>query len=111
MRSHVLFFWLQALNSFIAPIPGFEGDIPIPAILVLARPPGDESTNNPFAGASANSYKTQAGKRKAAPNPTPQKKAKKTAGKSPGGIKINEPAPKAPTPTPALDSRVRIPIH
>jgi hypothetical protein len=62
---------MQALDSFISPIPGFEGDIPIPAIPILAQPPGDESTSDSSAGVSASALKTWAGKRKATANPTP----------------------------------------
>jgi hypothetical protein len=31
---------MQDLDNFISPIPSFEGDISIPAIPVLAHPPG-----------------------------------------------------------------------
>jgi hypothetical protein len=97
---------MQDLDSYIFPIPGFEGDIPIPAILVLARSPSGELASDPSAGAS----KTQAGKRKATATPTPQKKAKKATGKSLSGIKINEPAPKAsPALNPLMDSRQKNP--
>jgi hypothetical protein len=89
---------MQALDSFISPIPGFDGDIPIPTILVLAWPPSDESTSDPSTRASA--LKTQGGKKKTIANLTPQKQARKTMGRSAGGIKINEPAPTAPTLTP-----------
>jgi hypothetical protein len=44
-------------------------------------------------------------------NPTPQKKARKTTGKSAGGIKINEPVPKAPTLTPPSGPRRKISIQ
>jgi hypothetical protein len=71
---------MQALDSFISPIPGFEGDIPIPAIPILARPPGSESINDPSARANASISKSWAGKRKETANPTPQKKAKKVLG-------------------------------
>jgi hypothetical protein len=102
---------MQALDSLISPIPGFDGDIPIPAILVLARPPSDELASDPSTGASTSASKTRSSKRKAAANPTPQKKAKKATGRSSGGIKINEPAPKAPSSSPPLGSRLKIPIH
>jgi hypothetical protein len=99
------------LYSFISPIPGFNGDIPILAIPVSTKSPGDESVSNPSTGASAGVSKTQAGKRKATTNPT-QKKAKKATGKSFSGLKINEPAPRAPpAPTPPSGPRKRIPIH
>jgi hypothetical protein len=92
---------MHALDNFIFPIPGFEGDIPIPAIPVSARSPSDRLASDPSARASAGASKTHAGKQKATANPTPQKKAKKNATcKSVGGIKINEPASKAsPAPT------------
>jgi hypothetical protein len=64
-------------------------NILILAILVFGRHPGDESTSDPSTGVSANTLMTQAGKRKVTANPTPLKKARKTMGKSTGGIKIN----------------------
>jgi hypothetical protein len=60
---------MQALDNFISPVPGFDGDILILAIPVLARPLGDEPTSGPSAG--ANALKTWVGKRKATANPTP----------------------------------------
>jgi hypothetical protein len=102
---------MQDLDSFISPIPGFKGDIPIPAIPVLARPPGGEDINDPSARATASASKTHASKRKATANPTPQKKAKKTTGKSSSGIKINEPVLKASASTPPLGLRKGIPVH
>jgi hypothetical protein len=50
---------MQALDNFISPIPGFDGDILIPAIPVSAQPPGDESTSDPSARVSASALKTQ----------------------------------------------------
>jgi hypothetical protein len=91
---------MQALDSFMSPIPNFNSDILIPVVSILAQSPGDEPTSDPSAGASASGSMTRAGKRKAAANPTPQKKARKTTGRSAGRIKINELAPKAPALTP-----------
>jgi hypothetical protein len=102
---------MQALDSFISPIPGFDGDILIPIIPVSARPPGGEAIDDPAVGANVGASKTQAGKRKATANPTPQKKAKKATGKSSSGIKINEPVPKAPASTPPSGPRKGIPVH
>jgi hypothetical protein len=103
---------MQALDSFISPIPRFEGDILILTIPVSTRSPSGESVNDPSAGASVGASKTQTGKRKAAVNPTPQKKTKKAMGKSSSGIKINEPIPKAsPAPTPLSGSGQKIPIR
>jgi hypothetical protein len=100
------------MDHFISPIPGFEGDIPFPTILVSTRSPSSELANDPSVGAGAGASKTQAGKCKATANPAPQKKAKKAASKSIGGIKINEPTPKAsPTPTPPSRSWKKILIH
>jgi hypothetical protein len=53
---------MQALNSFISPILGFDGDIPILAILVLGRSPGDELMSDPSVGARASSSKARVGK-------------------------------------------------
>jgi hypothetical protein len=100
---------MQALDNFIFPIPSFDGDVPILAIPILARSPGDDSASDPSAEASAS--KTQANKQKATANPTPQKKAKKTTRRSSSGIKINKPTPKAPASTPPSGSRQRMPIH
>jgi hypothetical protein len=102
---------MQTLDSFISPILGFEGDIPILAIPVLTRSPSGESAIDPLAGASARALKTLTGKWKAAAYPIPQKKTRKATGKSSSAIKINEPAPKAsPALTPS-DSRQNIPIR
>jgi hypothetical protein len=102
---------MQALDIFISPVPGFNGDIPILAIPALVRPPGDQPTSDPSVGASANASKTQAGNWKATANPTPQKKAKKATGRASSGIKINETIPKAPALTPSSVPRQKIPIH
>jgi hypothetical protein len=79
----------------------------------LARPPVNESIDDPSARAkvSASASKTQTGKQKATANPTPQKKAKKVTGKSSGGIKINKPTPKAHALTPPSGPQKKIPIH
>jgi hypothetical protein len=100
---------MQALDSFISPIPGFEGDIPIPTITVSARPPSSESASNPTTEANAGGSKTRVGKRKAPVILTPSKKARKTTGKSNNGIKINEPTPKDSTPlTPPSSGQKKI---
>jgi hypothetical protein len=99
---------MQALASFISPVPGFYGDISIPVILVLARPPGDELASDPFTRAGASALKTRAGKRKATANPTPQKRARKTMGKFAGGIKINEPVAKTSASTPPSGPQCKI---
>jgi hypothetical protein len=62
---------MQALDNFISHVPGFDGDIPLLAILILARPPGDEPKSDPSTGASASASKTRASNRKAIANPTP----------------------------------------
>jgi hypothetical protein len=87
--------WMLALDSFISPIPGFEGDIPIPAIPVSTRYPSSESASDLSVGAGAGASKTQTGKRKSAATLTPQKKSKKVTGKSSTRIKINEPTRQA----------------
>jgi hypothetical protein len=69
---------MQGLDSFISPIPGFEGDIPIPAIPVLTQSPSSESASDLSAGASAGSSKTQTDKQKVAAYLTPQKKPKRS---------------------------------
>jgi hypothetical protein len=102
---------MQALYSFISPVPDFDGDIPILAVPISAQPPSDELVTNPSARASASASKTQSSKWKAAANPTPQKKGKKATGRSSSGIKINEPTPKAPALTPPMGPRQKILIH
>jgi hypothetical protein len=102
---------MQGLGSFISPVPGFDGDIPIPAIPVSARSPSDESTSDPSAGADASALKTRAGKRKATANLTLQKKVRKTTRKSAGEIKINEPTSKSSALTPTSGPQWKIPIQ
>jgi hypothetical protein len=87
---------MQDLDNFISPIPGFEGDILIPAIPISARDPGVESSEDPSARSSVSASRTWAYKRKAPINPNPHKKAKKATGKSLGWIKISGPKQKAP---------------
>jgi hypothetical protein len=81
---------MHALDSFISPIPGFEGDNPIPSIPVSARSLSGESASDPSASASDGASKTRAGKRKVTVNLTSQKKAKIAMSKSASGIKINK---------------------
>jgi hypothetical protein len=102
---------MQALDSFISPVPSFDGDIPIPANLVSVQPPSDESMSDPSTEASASTLKTWTGKQKVTANPTPQKKAKKPTGRSACGIKIIGPAPKAPALTPPPGPLRKIPIQ
>jgi hypothetical protein len=102
---------MQALDSFVSPIPGFEGDIPILTILVSAKPPNGEVDSDSSTGVSADTSRTRAGKRKATANPTPQTKANKAMWKSSGGIKINKLAPIAPTQTPPSGPQKGILIH
>jgi hypothetical protein len=96
---------MQALDNFISPVPGFDGDIPISAVLVLAQPPAYEPMSDPSTGASAISLKTRVGKRKATANLTPRKEARKTTGRSAGGVEINEPTPKTSASTPSGPQR------
>jgi hypothetical protein len=100
---------MQALDNFIFPVPGFDGDILILAVPVLARSPGNEPVSDPSIGASAS--KTQVSKHKATANSTPQNKAKKATGRSSGGIIIDEPTLKAPALTPPSGSQLKILIH
>jgi hypothetical protein len=112
LKSQYSYIWMQALDSFISPIPGYEVDIPIPTIPVLAQSPSGESASDLSARAHVKASRTRAGKRKAATNPTRQKKNKKATWKSSSGIRINEPTPKAsPAPTPPSGSWQKIPIH
>jgi hypothetical protein len=62
---------MQDLDSFISPIPGFEGDIPISTIPISARPPGGEAIDDPSAESNAGASNTQTSKRNAAVNATP----------------------------------------
>jgi hypothetical protein len=82
LESHFSLVSMQALDNFISPIPGFDGEISFPAVPVSARPPGDESVGDPSTGASVSASKTRVGKWKASAKPAPQKKAKKAMGKS-----------------------------
>jgi hypothetical protein len=85
---------LQALYSFISPALAFEGDIPILVILISARTPSVESTDDSSAGPNTGSSRIRDGKRMVVTTPPPPKKAKKVMGKNFGGGKINDPAPK-----------------
>jgi hypothetical protein len=71
---------MQALDSFISPIPGFDRDVPILAIPVLTQSPGNEITSDPSAGVGASASRTRAGKRKTTANLTPQKKPRSARG-------------------------------
>jgi hypothetical protein len=76
---------MQVFDNFISAIPGFEGDVPIPAIPVSTRSPSSESASDPSARTSV--------------------------GASISGIKINEPTPKASSAlTPLSGSQKKIPI-
>jgi hypothetical protein len=96
---------MQDLDSFISPIPRFEGDIPISCHLDTTHDPGIESSENPSTGCNASTSRTRACKWKVPIDPSPHKKAKKTAGKPLDGIKISGPKQKAPPSTPP--SRIR----
>jgi hypothetical protein len=101
---------MQDLDIFISPIPGFDGDIPIPAIPISAHDPGTESSEDPSTGSSAGTSRTRACKRKAPIDPNTPKKAKKTIGKPLGEIKIIGLKQKAPASTPPSGTRKGIQI-
>jgi hypothetical protein len=111
LKSHVLIVRMQDLDSFISPIPGFEGDILILTIPISAHSPGSEAIEDSSTGSSAGASKARAKKWKATANPTPQKKANKATGKSSSGIQINEPVPKISGLTPPSGPWKGIPIH
>jgi hypothetical protein len=96
---------MQDLDSFILTIPGFDGEIPIPAIPILACDPRAESFEDPSARSSASASRTRACKRKAPLDPNPPKKAKKIVGKPLGRIKITGPKQKAPASSPPSETR------
>jgi hypothetical protein len=81
----MLYVWMQALDSFISPIPGFEGDIPIPMIPVSARSPSGESASDLSARASAGASKNHVGKCKATVILTPRREPNKTQANQPVG--------------------------
>jgi hypothetical protein len=93
------------LGQLYFAIPRFEGDNPIPAILILARDPTVESSEDPAAGPSANTSRTLAYKQKAPIDPSPHKKAKKTTGKPSGRMKITGTKQIALSSTPPLGIR------
>jgi hypothetical protein len=101
---------MHDLDSFILPIPGFEGDVLISAIPISACDPGTEPFEEPLAGSSASTPRTRACKRKAPIDPNSPKKAKKIAEKPLGGIKITGPKSKAPVATPPSRTQKGIPI-
>jgi hypothetical protein len=103
---------MQALDNFISPIPRFERDIPILAVLISAQTPSSESTDDSSANPGAGSSRTREGKHKATTTPPPSKKPKKIVGKSDGGIKINEPTSKpSSTLAPPLGPQKKFPIR
>jgi hypothetical protein len=53
---------MQALDNFISPSLGFEGDILIPTILVSAQSPGGEADSDPSTRASGCMPRTRASK-------------------------------------------------
>jgi hypothetical protein len=77
---------MQNLDSFISPISGFEGDILVPAIPILARDPGAESSEDPSARSNASALRTRAYKRKEPRASSHPKKAKKAPEILLGGI-------------------------
>jgi hypothetical protein len=48
---------MRDLDNFISPVPGFDSDIPIPAILVSARDPNAESSEEPPVGSNTSTPK------------------------------------------------------
>jgi hypothetical protein len=71
---------MRELDNFISPIPGFEGDMPIPAIPITARDPGAGSSKDPSTGSSANASRTQAYKQKALIDLNPPRKPRRLLG-------------------------------
>jgi hypothetical protein len=71
---------MHASNSFISPVPDFDGEILIPAIPYSASPPSNEPMSDPPTRANASASETPVGKRKASANPTPQKKGQENHG-------------------------------
>jgi hypothetical protein len=96
--TYSLYACLQALDTFITPIPRFEGGTPIPTIPLSAQTLSAKSVGASSKGSRAGSSKTRAGKCKVVTTlPTP-KKARKVTSKKPTGVKINDLAPN-PSPT------------
>jgi hypothetical protein len=78
---------MHDLDIFISSIPGFEGDISIPAIPISARDPGVESSEDPSAGSSTSASRTWACKRKAPINPSPPQRLRRLLGNLQAGIR------------------------
>jgi hypothetical protein len=92
---------LQALDSLISSIHGFEGDSPVPVVLILAQTLSVESVGDSSTGPSVESSRTRAGKCKAIATPPPPKKPRKVVSKKASGVKVNDLSPKpSPDPTP-----------
>jgi hypothetical protein len=81
------------LDSFISTIPGFDGGVLILVVPASTQPLGDESVSGPSVGARSSASKTQASKRKAAANLTPQKRLKNPWGDLQEGSKQMNPYP------------------
>jgi hypothetical protein len=93
--------FFQALDTFTAPVLGFEGDILIPAVSISTRTPSIDSVDDSSVGPSIGSSRTLVGKRKAAATPPKKKNPWKAMNKKASGVKINNSAPNpssAPTP-------------
>jgi hypothetical protein len=101
---------MRDLDSFILSIPGFNSDIPIPAIPILAYDPCVDSSKDPSTGSSVSASQTWACKQKSPIDPNPPKKAEKIIGKPLGGIKITGPKQHAPASTPPSGTRKGIQI-
>jgi hypothetical protein len=101
---------MQDFDSFILPILGFEGDVLIPAIPILACDLGAEPSEDPPTGSSASTPRTRAYKRKAHIDPNPPKKAREIVEKPLGGLKITGPKSKTLALTPAPRTQKGIPI-
>jgi hypothetical protein len=71
---------MQDLDNFILPIPGFKGDILIPAIPISTRNPNVESSEDPSTVSSASASRPQASKRKALIDPNPLKGPRRLMG-------------------------------
>jgi hypothetical protein len=106
--TYLLHVQFQVLDSFFFTIPGFKTDLDS----ILAWTLSAESADDSLVGHGVGSSRTQAGKRKAADTPPPQKKPQKEVWNRASGIKINDPASNpSPAPTPPKSIRGRFNFH
>jgi hypothetical protein len=94
LKSHVLIVRMQDLDSFISPIPGFEGDILIPTIPISAHSPGSEAIEDSSTESSAAHRRLELKSGKQLPTRLPRRKPTKLPGSLHAGFRLMNLFPK-----------------